>query len=81
MSRNFKRSVAPLWYGSRAFSFLVLLTLLSSIVLFSGNLVAQTMNRRSTLLLRSPDIHGDQIVFQYGDDLWTAQSDGTHARA
>lgn len=39
------------------------------------------MNRRSTLLLRSPDIHGDQIVFQYGDDLWTAQSDGTHARA
>jgi tricorn protease len=59
----------------------VLLTLLSSFVLFSGNLAAQTMNRRSTLLLRNPDIHGDQIVFQYGDDLWTAQSDGSHARA
>ncbi|MEJ7623007.1 MAG: S41 family peptidase [Pyrinomonadaceae bacterium] len=29
-----------------------------------------------TKLLRSPDIHGDRVVFTYGGDLWTASSSG-----
>ncbi len=29
-----------------------------------------------TRLLRFPDIHGDQVVFTYAGDLWTAGSDG-----
>jgi len=29
-----------------------------------------------TKLLRFPDIHGDQIVFTYGGDLWTASASG-----
>jgi len=34
-----------------------------------------------TKLLRSPDIHGDRVVFTYGGDLWTAStSRGTATR-
>ena len=29
-----------------------------------------------TKLLRFPDIHGDQVVFTYGGDLWTAKATG-----
>ncbi|HSN54639.1 MAG TPA: hypothetical protein VLT32_08190, partial [Candidatus Sulfomarinibacteraceae bacterium] len=29
-----------------------------------------------TRLLRFPDIHGDQVVFCYGGDLWKAPADG-----
>ena len=31
-------------------------------------------------LLRFPDIHGDNIVFMYGGDLWTVSADGGTAR-
>jgi tricorn protease len=31
-------------------------------------------------LLRFPDIHGDQVVFSYGGDLWLASTDGGMAR-
>jgi tricorn protease len=33
-----------------------------------------------TRLLRYPDIHGDQVVFSYGGDLWLASTDGGTAR-
>ena len=33
-----------------------------------------------TKLLRFPDIHGDQVVFCYGGDLWTASSQGGRAQ-
>jgi tricorn protease len=33
-----------------------------------------------TRLLRFPDIHGDQVVFTYGGDLWLASTDGGTAR-
>jgi tricorn protease len=33
-----------------------------------------------TRLLRFPDIHGDQVVFSYGGDLWLASTDGGMAR-
>ena len=33
-----------------------------------------------TKLLRFPDIHGDQIVFSYGGDIWTASTAGGDAR-
>ncbi len=33
-----------------------------------------------TRLLRYPDIHGDQVVFTYGGDLWLAPADGGSAR-
>ncbi len=33
-----------------------------------------------TKLLRFPDIHGDQVVFSYGGDLWLASTDGGTAR-
>ncbi len=33
-----------------------------------------------TRLLRFPDIHGDQVVFSYGGDLWVASTDGGMAR-
>jgi tricorn protease len=33
-----------------------------------------------TRLLRFPDIHGDQVVFSYGGDLWLASTDGGTAR-
>ena len=33
-----------------------------------------------TRLLRHPDIHGDQVVFTYGGDLWTANVEGGTAR-
>jgi tricorn protease len=33
-----------------------------------------------TKLLRFPDIHGDQVAFSYGGDLWLASTDGGTAR-
>jgi tricorn protease len=33
-----------------------------------------------TRLLRFPDIHGDEVVFSYGGDLWLASTDGGTAR-
>ncbi len=33
-----------------------------------------------TKLLRFPDIHGDEVVFCYGGDLWTASSQGGRAQ-
>lgn len=32
-----------------------------------------------TKLLRFPDVHGDQVVFTYGGDLWTASASGGSA--
>ena len=32
--------------------------------------------RAQTKLLRFPDIHGNQLVFTYGGDLWTASTAG-----
>src|SRR5688572_9657524 len=29
-----------------------------------------------TKLLRSPDIHGDRVIFTYGGDLWTTSAEG-----
>src|SRR5258707_5238266 len=37
---------------------------------FASKTVAQTK------LLRFPDIHGDEVVFTYGGDLWTAPAAG-----
>ena len=31
-------------------------------------------------LMRWPSIHGDNVVFTYGGDLWLAKTDGGHAR-
>ena len=39
---------------------------------------AQTAN--NTRLLRYPDIHGNQVVFTYAGDLWTAARTGGQAR-
>jgi tricorn protease len=35
---------------------------------------------QGTRLLRYPDIHGDEVVFSYGGDLWLATTDGGTAR-
>ena len=42
--------------------------------LVTGPVMAQTK------LLRFPDIHGDEVVFCYGGDLWSAPADGGHAQ-
>jgi tricorn protease len=43
------------------------------LLLISNSVTAQTK------LLRFPDIHGDQVVFTYGGDLWTASASGGSA--
>jgi tricorn protease len=41
---------------------------------------AAAQAEEGTRLLRFPDIHGDQVVFSYGGDLWLAATDGGMAR-
>ncbi|MDH3815747.1 MAG: S41 family peptidase [Acidobacteriota bacterium] len=43
-------------------------------------LAAGVQAEEGTRLLRFPDIHGDQVVFSYGGDLWLASTDGGTAR-
>ncbi len=49
-----------------------LLVLALVVVLVSGAAHAVEESR----LLRFPDVHGDKIVFSYGEDLWIVPSDG-----
>ena len=42
--------------------------------------VAAAQAEEGTRLLRFPDIHGNQVVFSYGGDLWVAFADGGTAR-
>src|SRR4051794_41920881 len=39
-----------------------------------------TAQENLTRLLRQPDIHGNQVVFVYGGDLWLASTRGGEAR-
>ena len=50
-------------------------------VLFAFALLLLTIDTASaqTKLLRFPDIHGEQVVFTYGGDLWTAPVSGGNA--
>ncbi|MEJ2580705.1 MAG: DPP IV N-terminal domain-containing protein, partial [Acidobacteriota bacterium] len=43
-------------------------------------LSASVQAEEGTRLLRFPDIHGNQVVFSYGGDLWLASTDGGTAR-
>jgi tricorn protease len=43
-------------------------------------LTAGVQAEEGTRLLRFPDIHGNQVVFSYGGDLWLASTDGGTAR-
>jgi len=43
-------------------------------------IAAGVQAEEGTRLLRFPDIHGDQVVFSYGGDLWLASTDGGTAR-
>jgi tricorn protease len=46
------------------------------IVALAHTLVFLSTASAQTKLLRFPDIHGDQVVFCYGGDLWRAPADG-----
>lgn len=46
------------------------------VTLWLGSVVAEAQ----TGLLRYPDIHGEQVVFSYGGDLWLASTAGGQAR-
>ena len=50
--------------------FLTLLVLLASLTANAAE---------PTRLLRFPDLHGDQIIFTYADDIWTASARGGDA--
>ena len=52
----------------------VRLTALGALLLWG--LLAGSGLRADTRLLRFPDLHGDQVVFTYGGDLWTAPASG-----
>jgi len=43
-------------------------------------IAAGVLAEEGTRLLRFPDIHGNQVVFSYGGDLWLASTDGGTAR-
>jgi tricorn protease len=47
-----------------------------SVILFAFLLLTVNATAAQTKLLRFPDIHGDQVVFTYGGDLWTALATG-----
>jgi len=50
-------------------------------VIFLTLLMPLLLNAREEgRLLRFPDIHGNQVVFMYGGDLWAASADGGTAR-
>jgi tricorn protease len=42
-------------------------------------LILPTVSHAQTKLLRFPDIHGEQVVFSYGGDLWLAPASGGSA--
>jgi tricorn protease len=42
----------------------------------TGLILSAAVASAQTKLLRFPDIHGDEVVFCYGGDLWKAASDG-----
>lgn len=48
--------------------------------LWAADVVDATPNTADMRLLRTPDIHGDTIVFGYAGDLWTVPSTGGEAR-
>jgi tricorn protease len=48
-------------------------------ILFALLLLTVSVASAQTKLLRFPDIHGDQVVFTYGGDLWTAPVTGGNA--
>ncbi len=50
------------------------LVLILFVIVMAGTLSAETR------ILRSPDIHGDKIVFVYANDLWLAEEEGGTAR-
>ncbi len=49
-------------------------------ILTTGVVWADVADGEATRLLRFPDIHGDQVVFTYGGDLWLASTEGGSAR-
>lgn len=55
------------------------ITLLTGTAL-AADVVEGPPNADDMRLLRSPDIHGDTIVFGYAGDLWTVSSEGGQAR-
>ncbi len=67
--------------SSRACSALVALalTLLTGVAL-AADVVEGQPNADDMRLLRSPDIHGETIVFGYAGDLWTVATQGGQAR-
>jgi tricorn protease len=42
-------------------------------------LILPAITHAQTKLLRFPDVHGDQVVFSYGGDLWLASAAGGSA--
>ena len=58
---------------------LAALVLLAAPVL-AADVVEGTPDASDMRLLRTPDIHGDTIVFGYAGDLWTVPSAGGEAR-
>ncbi|HVE72556.1 MAG TPA: PDZ domain-containing protein [Thermoanaerobaculia bacterium] len=53
---------------------------LITFVLVLATAMIASAQERGTRLLRQPDIHGDQVAFVYGGDLWIASSKGGDAR-
>ena len=49
-------------------------------ILLCSALPAGADSGKPTKLLRFPDLHGDQVVFTYAGDLWTADAAGGDAR-
>jgi tricorn protease len=54
--------------------------LMLAILLGAGSVLADDFDPQDMRMLRNPDIHGDQIVFVHGGDLWTVDSAGGVAR-
>lgn len=50
-----------------------------SVIAFVMLLLGANLAAAQTKLLRFPDIHGEQVVFTYGGDLWTAPVSGGSA--
>ncbi|MFT5233276.1 MAG: tricorn protease, partial [Candidatus Krumholzibacteriia bacterium] len=73
---RFLKSAPSSWFALVA---LVVCTMCST-ALLAADVVDATPDTEDMRLLRTPDIHGDTIVFGYAGDLWAVNSAGGEAR-